>query len=174
MGVTASFRSVTDQQMDRARQDPSYAARLLDETPEGDETPLRSNLSVQQRTFYIERFSLEQWEDLVYDAPVNVFLGEEYVDLNWDYGEEEEDDEEEEEGGEEEEDDGLDEDDGSQAMELTASLIAELADWLSGVRFEDVYDGPGQDEFLKGDFEEFRTFILAVAKRGEGALFHFA
>jgi hypothetical protein len=53
MGVTAIFRSVTDEQLGRARQSPSYAARLLSETPEGDGTPLDSNLSVQRRTFVL-------------------------------------------------------------------------------------------------------------------------
>ncbi|MFI1331389.1 hypothetical protein ACH4U7_14850 [Streptomyces sp. NPDC020845] len=167
MGVTASFRSVTAEQLGRARQNPSYAARLLNETPEGDETPLDSNLSVQRRTFSIQRFSLDLWEGLVWDAPVNVFMGGDYLDLDWDY--DEEDDEEDE------------DEDPSQAMELDPDLIATLADWLRGVRFRDVCDEADDDGFVhddygfvsEQDFEEFRTFILAVAERGEGALFHF-
>lgn len=73
MGVTATLRSVTEEELKRARRDPSYAARLIDEAPEGDKTPLNSNLSVQRRTFFIERFSLNLWEALVRDAPVNVW-----------------------------------------------------------------------------------------------------
>ncbi|MER6942784.1 hypothetical protein ABT294_02055 [Nonomuraea sp. NPDC000554] len=161
MGVTATFRSVTEQQMARARQDPSYAAHLLNELPEGDETPLDSSLSVRRTTFHIERFSLDLWESLVRDAPVNVFMGADYLDLNWDYDE-----------GDALDDD--EDDDRSQAMELDSGLIAELADWLSSVRFEDVYDGPDEHDFIKDDFEEFRTFVLAVAERGEGGLFHVA
>ncbi|MFG2091812.1 hypothetical protein [Spirillospora sp. NPDC048824] len=120
-----------------------------------------STLSVQRRTFYIERFSLDLWEDLVDDAPVNVFLGEDYLDLNWAYDEDDED-----EHGDEDEDD--------QAMELAPELITELAGWLRGVRFADVYDEPDEYGFIEQDFEDFRTFILAVAERGEGALFFFA
>lgn len=164
MGVTATFRSVTEQQMVRARQDPSYAARLLNEPPEGDETPLNSNVSSRRRTFHIERFSLDLWESLVYDAPVNVFMGEDYLDLNWHY---DEDDDLDDEVG--------DDEDRNQAMELDSDLIVELAGWLRGVPFEDVYDGPDDlHEFIEEEFQEFRTFILAVAERGEGALFHFA
>ncbi|MFC5832552.1 hypothetical protein, partial [Nonomuraea insulae] len=145
-----------------ARQDASYAAQLLNEVSEGDETPLDSKLSIQRRSFYIERFSLDLWESLVGDAPVNVFVGEDYLDLNWD---DEDDDDLEEEDDEENRD---------QAMELDSGLIFELAGWLRSVRFEEVYDARDDYGFVKGDFEDFRTFILAVAERGEGALFHFA
>lgn len=161
MSVTARFRSVTKQELDHARQDPAFAARLLDELPEGDETPLDSHLSVQRRTFSIERFSLALWEGLVSRAPVNVFVGQEYLDLNFYYDDEVEEDDEDE--YEEEPD---------QAMELEPGLIAELAGWLRDVRFEDVYDGPDAHGFVRGDFEEFRTFVLAVAERGDGALLY--
>ncbi|MEV6156225.1 hypothetical protein AB0L53_38365 [Nonomuraea sp. NPDC052129] len=163
MGVTATFRSVTEQQMARARQDASYAAQLLDEVPEGDETPLDSKLSVQRRSFYIEHFSLNLWDSLIEDAPVNVFIGEDYLDLSWD---------DEDEGLEDDDED--EEEDRDRAMELDSGLIFELAGWLRSIRFEEVYEGPDDYGFIKRDFEDFRTFILAVAERGEGALFHFA
>jgi len=47
-----------------------------------------------------------------------------------------------------------------------------LAGWLRGVRFEDVCDRPDDHGYISGDFDEFRTFILAVAERGDGALLH--
>ncbi|MFW5418861.1 hypothetical protein J0910_19790 [Nocardiopsis sp. CNT-189] len=155
MGVTATFRSVSGEESERAGQDPSYAARLLEELPEGDEVPPTSDLSVQRRVLYIQRFSLDLWEYLVEDSPVNVFLGEDYIDLNPDH---------------EEDGDG----EGDQAMELGPGLVGELADWLRGVRFADVYDETDEYGLIEQDFEEFRTFFLAVAERGEGALFHYA
>ncbi|MEU6715480.1 hypothetical protein ABZ897_28795 [Nonomuraea sp. NPDC046802] len=157
MGVVASFKSVTEEQLVRARQDPLYAGILAREYPEGDHTPADSCLSVQRRSFYIERFSFELWEGLVLDAPVNVFLGESYIDLA------DEDDEDDEDYAEDRE-----------AMELEPDLIAELAGWLRGVRFEDVYEGQDQYGFIRKDFGEFRTFVLAVAERGEGALLRIA
>ncbi|MGV9349767.1 hypothetical protein ACWDSD_34300 [Streptomyces spiralis] len=181
VGVTATLRSVTEEELKRARRDPSYAARLIDESPEGDETPLNSNLSVQRRTFSIERFSLNLWEALVWDAPVNVFMGGDYVDLNWDYEEEDEDEDEEEEDEEEE-------DEGSMAMELNPASMTELAAWLRNIRFADACEGSGEaftvddkgfahDDYgfvNEDEFNDFRTFVLAVAERGEGMLFHFA
>ncbi|TDD51655.1 hypothetical protein [Saccharopolyspora elongata] len=160
MGVDASFRSATEQELDRARRDAAYAARLLNEPVAGDETPGGSSLSVQRRTFYIQRFSLDTWEHLVADAPVNVFKGEDYVDLDWDYNEDAEED-----------DDGP-----SQAMEIDPGLIEELAGWLRDAEPEDIYDGMDEDEreFVEAEFEDFRTFVLAVAERGEGALLHVA
>ncbi|MEV4114166.1 hypothetical protein [Nonomuraea sp. NPDC049695] len=117
---------------------------------------------IQRRSFYIEHFSLELWDGLVGDAPVNVFLGEDYLDLNWD--DEDDDDLEEED----------DEEDRDQAMELDSGLIFELADWLRSVQFEEVYDGRDDYGFIKGDFEDFRMFILAVAERNEGVMFYLA
>ncbi|MFI0467342.1 hypothetical protein ACH347_24970 [Saccharopolyspora sp. 5N102] len=116
---------------------------------------------MQRRTFYIQRFSLGTWEDLVADAPVNVFMGEDYLDLDWDYDE----DDDEEEG-----------DDPSQAMELDPGLIVELPGWLREAQPEDIYDGMDEDEreYVEDDFDDFRTFVLAVAERGEGALLHVA
>ncbi|MEO3805313.1 hypothetical protein [Nonomuraea sp. B1E8] len=116
--------------MARARQDASYAAQLIHEIPEGDEAPLDSTLSVQRRTFYIEKFSLDLWESLVEESPVNVFLGEDYLDLSWD---DEDDDAF-------EDDDEDEEEDCDQAMELDPGLIIELAGWLRSIRFEEVYD----------------------------------
>lgn len=184
MGVTATLTSVTEEELKRARRDPSYAARLIDEAPEGDETPLDSNLSVQRRTFFIQRFSLNLWEALVFDAPVNVFLGGDYVALNWDYEEDDEDQDEDDEDTQDDEDD----DEDSMAMELDPADMTELAGWLRDIRFADACEGSGEaftvddDGFAHDDygfvdedeFNDFRTFVLAVAERGEGVLFHFA
>ncbi|GAA3664658.1 hypothetical protein GCM10022224_031000 [Nonomuraea antimicrobica] len=180
MGVTATLRSVTEEELKRARRDPSYAARLIHETPEGDKTPLDSNLSVQRRTFSIERFSLNLWEALVGNAPLNIFMDGDYVDLNWDYEEDDED--------EDEDDTNHDEDEDSMAMELDPADMTELAGWLRDIRFADACEGSGEAFTVDGDgfahddygfvdedeFNDFRTFVLAVAERGEGVLFHFA
>ncbi|QKW09931.1 hypothetical protein HUT18_29490 [Streptomyces sp. NA04227] len=187
MGVTATLRSVTEEELKRARRDPSYAARLIDEGPEGDETPLDSHLSVQRRTFSIERFSLNLWEALVWDAPVNVFMGGDHVGLNWDYEDKDEDDDRDEDAKGTNHDDEEDDED-STAMELDPADMTELADWLRDIRFADACEGSGEaftvhdDGFAYDDygfvdedeFNDFRTFVLAVAERGEGVLFHFA
>ncbi|WP_405797191.1 hypothetical protein [Streptomyces sp. NBC_01506] len=170
MGITAILRSVNEEQLTRARRDPSYAARLVDEIPEDD--------SAQRRTFYIERFSFNLWESLVWDAPVNVFTGEEEIDLNWDYEDEAEAQDDADEG---------DDDEDSTAMRLDPGLMTELAGWLRDIRFADACEGSGEaftvddgyayDSYGSVDedeFNDFRAFVLAVAERGDGVLFHFS
>ncbi|OEU96237.1 hypothetical protein [Streptomyces oceani] len=164
MGAVANFRGVTEAELARSRRDASYATRLLLEVPEGDEIPPTSGLSLRRRAFFVEGFSFLEWEDLLFDAPVEVFMIDRSVDLDWSYGAD----------ADGPDADGPDGEAGSQAMVLEPEHLAELADWLRAVRFEDVCEGPDEPGWaLEEEFEEFRAFVLAVAERGESVLFHF-